>query len=97
VLIALSLVPILLIALILVLTDCFSVHPKLPTPFSRITPLILAAVTILTSFFVYHLARDEEPEWSNALVYKIIEGAAVAYIVVSLIFSLMIAMYMLPF
>lgn len=97
VLLAMAIAPAPLLLLIWHLTEGFSLKPSLPHLYSRITPMVLAILSIVVAVFTFNLARDEEPEWGPALPFKVIEGAAVAYIVLAVIFLLLIAStYFMP-
>lgn len=84
-----TLPPLLLIA-VWFLTGGFSENPSLPPFYSKILPLVLIVTAALVAFFAYNLARDEEPEWERLeqrLIFKTLEGAALAYIAISAIFA----------
>jgi len=96
-LIALTITPALLLLLVVFTTEGFNLTPSLPFFFSRILPLILSVLAIITGVFTYNLARDEEPEWGEALIFKAVEGVAIAYIMVGIIFiTLILYTYFLP-
>ncbi|RLF05032.1 MAG: hypothetical protein DRK00_05390 [Thermoprotei archaeon] len=97
VLLAMTIAPAPLLLLIWFLTEGFSLRPSLPHIFSKIAPMVLAILSIIIAIFTFNLAKDEEPEWGPALPFKVIEGAAIAYVVLAVIFLLLIAStYFLP-
>jgi len=90
VLIALTLLPLALLVAVWLLTGGFSEKPPLSPFYSKILPLALVAVAAIASIFAYSLARDEEPEWGTSaqrVVFKAIEGALLAYLLLSAIFA----------
>lgn len=99
-LLALTVAPLALLVASWMLTGGFSETPPFAPLFSRILPLASTAVAALLSIFAYNLARDEEPEWGGGLqqrlAFKAIEGAALAYIALSVVFALLLlSMYFL--
>lgn len=97
VLLAMTAAPAPLLLLVWYLTEGFSLKPSLPHLYSRVVPLVLAIFSIIVAIFTFNLARDEEPEWGPALPFKVIEGIAVAYIVLSTLFMLLVAStYLMP-
>lgn len=89
-----TVIPFALLATVWLLTHGFSENPPYPPFFSKILPLALTVIAVLTSIFAYNLARDEEPEWGAELrirlQYKVLEGAAIACVTVSLVFAILI-------
>ncbi|MEM1509503.1 MAG: hypothetical protein QXY49_04055 [Thermofilaceae archaeon] len=83
-------IPALLLILIWFLTEGFKVQPSLPHLFSRIVPLALAVVASVIALLAYGTAKDEEPEWEETFIFKIIEGVALVYIVLAALFSAII-------
>ncbi|MEM0010401.1 MAG: hypothetical protein QXP94_04645 [Thermofilaceae archaeon] len=94
ILVVITVVAFAFLAIVWVLTSGFSENPPYPPLISRILPLTLTAAAVLASIFAYNLAKDEEPEWSvklgQRLQYKVIEGAAIACIILSLVFTVLI-------
>jgi len=99
-LVALASLPLAMLAASWFLTGGFSEKPPLPPFYSKIVPLVLLVVAIITSIFAYNLARDEEPEWGAGLgarvAFKAIEGASLGYIVIAALFiALLLFVYFL--
>jgi hypothetical protein len=88
---ALTLAPLLPLLATWVLTEGFSKSPTLPPFFSKILPLILTLLSAVLAFFAYNAAKDEEPEWGESLVFKLVEGLALGFILLSIIFAAMVA------
>jgi len=87
---ALAVVPLIPLLLVWVLTEGFSANPSLPPFFSKILPLLLSLISMLSAVFAYNAARDEEPEWGGGLLFKLIEGLSWGYILLALIFTALI-------
>ena len=85
-LIALTIAPLIPLALIWTLTEGFSENPSLPPILSTVLPLALSLISAVVALFAFNLAKDEEPEWGPVLPFKLIEGLTVVYIVLSLLF-----------
>jgi hypothetical protein len=90
VLTALSVVPLVPLLAAWALTEGFNTNPSLPPFFSKILPLLLSLVSAILALFAYNAARDEEPEWGGGLVFKLIEGLSLGYILLAAIFVAMI-------
>lgn len=94
VLTTLSLAPLLPLLATWMLTEGFSENPTLPPFYSKVLPLILTLISAVLAFFAYNVAKDEEPEWEEGLVFKLIEGLALGYIMLSAIFAaIVVAIY----
>lgn len=87
---ALSVAPLIPLLIAWILTEGFSTNPSLPPFFSKILPLLFSLISALLAFFAYNAARDEEPEWGGGLVFKLIEGLALGYILLAFIFITLI-------
>ncbi|MDW8003974.1 MAG: hypothetical protein RMI04_04110 [Thermofilaceae archaeon] len=94
VLVLLTLAPIIPLGITWTLTEGFNKNPSRPPFFSKILPLALVLITIIISLIAFNLARDEElestGEFKYRLIFKFIEGSAIVYVIISIVFSLMI-------
>jgi len=90
ILITFSIIPIIIIIFSIYLTDFFSQNPTLPPMYSAFLPLFLLVISCIISFFGYTTAKDEEPEWGNEFVFKILQGLNLSYIIVSTVILILI-------
>lgn len=91
-LIALTLAPIVPLALSWVLTEGFSASPSLGPLLSRALPLVLLLVAVFLARIAYTVARDEEPEWGPVWPFKLIEGIAISYAAVAVLFLALVVL-----
>ncbi len=89
-LIILTIIPLIILVAVILLTDSFNAHPHMPPFYYAILTLILLGLSLVTSFFAFFLARDEEPEWGSKLPFKVIQGLAISFAVLSAVFIVLI-------
>jgi hypothetical protein len=84
-LLVLTLLPWFLLVSVVVVTNGFNVHPSTPPYVYLFVSPALAIIAIVVALMGYILARDEEPEWGSRLVFKAIEAAELASILVAVL------------
>ncbi|MFZ8855163.1 MAG: hypothetical protein ACO2OQ_03250 [Thermofilaceae archaeon] len=86
-LLVLTLLPWFLLVSVVVVTNGFNIHPSTPPYIYLFVSPALAIIAIVVALMGYILARDEEPEWGSrsSLVFKAIEAAELASILVAVL------------
>jgi len=90
-LLVLTLLPWFLLVAVVIATNGFSVHPSTPPYVYLFVSPALAVIAIVVALMGYFLARDEEPEWGSRVVFKAIEAAELASILVAVLILALIA------
>lgn len=90
-LMVLVLIPWVLLTLVYILTEGFNVHPSTPPYLYLFASPALAVIAIVVSVMGYLLARDEEPEWGPRVIFKAVEAAEVASMLLAALLLVLIA------
>jgi len=90
-LLVLTLLPWFLLVAVVMMTNGFNIHPSTPPYIYLFVSPALTIIAIVVAVMGYILAKDEEPEWGSRLVFKAIEAAELASILVAALFLGLIA------
>ncbi len=90
-LVALLVIPWALLVSVYALTEGFNVRPSTPPYLYLFVSPALAVIAIVVSVMGYLLAKDEEPEWGPRTIFKAIEAAEVASILLAVLLLALIA------
>lgn len=75
-----------------VLTEGFNVKPFTPPYLYLFASPALAVFAMLTAIMGYLLAKDEEPEWGSRTIFKAIQAAELASILLAILVLVIIVM-----
>jgi len=93
---ALTVFPAFLIALVLVITENFSVHPSISQ--APLIGIFISMFTVIAAIVAYKIVKDEEEMEEENWKYKVLEGLNLGYIAISVLMILLIVtLYFLKF